>query len=738
MQIFLSFNSKDTALADSVRARLAAFEPTFQIYFSPVSLGTGLWLPKLGDQIEQADAFLLLVGTQGIGPWQEIEYFTAFDRHVNDKRFTLVPVIAAGAAAPGLPFLRALNWVEAPVITEDKTLHRLIAALKGDTVESATPLWKLVNPYRGLEAMTEDNADYFFGRERETGAVLNALAHKPDRCPILIGASGVGKSSVARAGVLSALKSMRWPGGDSTATNGWPTGLQNSRGWAWLTMRPGEAPLEALTAAIIRLWQLDAMDPDQAALPRKWAKGLTAGDNTLADLMDATQERLKKRQGEPPEHILLYVDQGEELYTRATHKVAQRFSETLAEGLSDTRLLSFTSLRADYFDRLQADAALFACHEHINVPPLDHTQLLEVVTAPPSALGVRFEDNQIEGRITNAAASEPGALPLLSYLLTDMWNGMVARGDATLRLPGQAIDIGGVLADRAEGFLKENPDQEIALRRLLTLKLAIVPPEGDPARRQTTREECTEAEWSLAARLAEYPWRLVVTGEREADGRLVAEVAHEALLRAWPRLRDWLRDERDFLIFKGEVERAERRWRDMGQADKALLTGLDLARGEESLPSRSADLSSNVISFVQRSIAVERAAKERQLRWQRRVSFAAVIAALVMAVVGAFAWVQWEAAQTQTQLAEQAAADAKAQRDRAEQALTAATRTANSVIFDLAQRFRNVLGVPASLVKDLLDRARALQEQLTASGQPRARARQLRLPDIPKSNTIGS
>jgi Novel STAND NTPase 1 len=152
--------------------------------------------------------------------------------------------------------------------------------------------------------------------------VLNVLASKPGRCPMLIGASGVGKSSVALAGVLSVLKSMRWPGADGSAAS-WPKELQGSRGWISLTMRPGEAPLEALAAAITRLWQLDAKDPDQAALPRKWAKGLSAG---VADLISATQEELKKRDGEAPERILLYVDQGEELYTRAAQKDARRFS----------------------------------------------------------------------------------------------------------------------------------------------------------------------------------------------------------------------------------------------------------------------------------------------------------------------------------------------------------------------------------------------------------------------------
>ena len=140
------------ALAEAIRAGLSRLEPDAKIFFSPVSLGNGLWVPKLADEIAAAEAFLLLIGPQGIGPWQKVEYFTAFDRHVNEKAFALVPVIAAGAQAPGLSFLRSLNWVEAPVVTEDKALHQMLAALQGETAATTTPLWKLVHPYRGLEA----------------------------------------------------------------------------------------------------------------------------------------------------------------------------------------------------------------------------------------------------------------------------------------------------------------------------------------------------------------------------------------------------------------------------------------------------------------------------------------------------------------------------------------------------------------------------------------------------------
>src|SRR5262249_53952680 len=183
--------------------------------------------------------------------------------------------------------------------------------------------------------------------------------------------------------------------------------------------------------AVTRLCELDAKAPEQAALPRKWAKGLAAGDNTLADLISATQEEFRKREGAAPERILLYIDQGEELYTRSAPQDAARFSAVLAEGLSDPRLSAIASLRSDYFGQLQADAPLFGCYEHVDVPPLGRALLREVVTAPALGLGVVFEDDQIADRMAASAATQPGALPLLSYLLTDMWSDMVARGDAT-------------------------------------------------------------------------------------------------------------------------------------------------------------------------------------------------------------------------------------------------------------------------------------------------------------------
>src|SRR5262249_20044452 len=159
------------------------------------------------------------------------------------------------------------------------------------------------------------------------------------------------------------------------------------------------------------------------------------------------------------------------------------FSAIVVQGLGDPRLRALMSLRADFFGALQNDESLFAAHRQINVPPLREVELCEVVSRPAALLSARFETDGLAADIARSTAEESakdaGALPLLSYLLDDMWTQMVGRGDGVLRLPAQAVELGGVLAERANAFLAGRPGVEDQLRRLLTLKLATVRPDGE-------------------------------------------------------------------------------------------------------------------------------------------------------------------------------------------------------------------------------------------------------------------
>src|ERR1700722_12984352 len=113
MRIFLSFNSKDLALAETLRDAIVRIEPASRVFLSSVSLGAGFWLPKIDEELKAADALLLLIGPNGVGPWQSVEYSAAFDRHVARPDFAVVPVIAAAPHAQVLPFCVPLTWAKA-------------------------------------------------------------------------------------------------------------------------------------------------------------------------------------------------------------------------------------------------------------------------------------------------------------------------------------------------------------------------------------------------------------------------------------------------------------------------------------------------------------------------------------------------------------------------------------------------------------------------------------------------
>ena len=138
------------------------------MFFAPQKpAGGGYWLPELAKEIEQATAFVLLVGEKGLGPWQVIEYYEALDKRVKANRFSGDLVLLDGQPAPGLPFLRAvaLDHHRRPGVGEG-LLAQAIGGGRGRRREPGE-LWRYTAPYRGLAAMTEADSDFFFGRGHE-------------------------------------------------------------------------------------------------------------------------------------------------------------------------------------------------------------------------------------------------------------------------------------------------------------------------------------------------------------------------------------------------------------------------------------------------------------------------------------------------------------------------------------------------------------------------------------------
>ena len=230
-----------------LEAALKRKDADASIFLAPKSLRVGgFWLPELAKEIAEATVFVLLVGASGLGPWQVIEYYEALDRRVKQQGFPVVLVLLDGQAAPGLPFLRQLHWITTPDPSSEKTVAQLMDAAGGG---GTTPgeLWRHTAPYRGLVAMTEADTDFFFGRGRETAEVIGSLAAASEKLPVLLGNSGVGKSSVAQAGVLAAFMRQAWP--EAAGNVGvWPQAFEDSRRWCVLKLKPGTEPVRALSS----------------------------------------------------------------------------------------------------------------------------------------------------------------------------------------------------------------------------------------------------------------------------------------------------------------------------------------------------------------------------------------------------------------------------------------------------------------------------------------------------------
>src|SRR5262249_4040486 len=302
----------------------------------------------------------------------------------------------------------------------------------------------------------------------------------------------------------------------------------------FLKFKPGTEPVRALVEPFLWTWQFEAVDPKRAKLQASWVGELLDGKVKLRDLLDATQARYRNELHQPePPAFLIYIDQGEELYVRAEERERRRFSEILAQGLGDSRLRAMMSLRSDFFGDLQKDEPLYAAHRQINVPPLREAQLGEVVSRPAALLSARFEPEELASDIAQRTAEESvkdaGALPLLSYLLDDMWTAMVKRGDGKLRLSEGVIEIGAVLIDRANAFFATHSDPEDKLRQIFTLKLATVREGEEPTRRWALRSEFSDKEWRLVTELADHPNRLLIMATSEAGENLCGGCTRSAL-----------------------------------------------------------------------------------------------------------------------------------------------------------------------------------------------------------------
>jgi hypothetical protein len=413
-------------------------------------------------------------------------------------------------------------------------------------------------PYRGLEPFDEQHAEFFFGRDDDIAALVDAVAAHP--LVTVAGPSGVGKSSLVRAGLIPRLR---------------------AAGYRIALLRP---------------------------VPRQ-----PVGPALSAELED----------GEPAADVVLVVDQFEELAAtapEAARELLERVGELVRAPAPIKAVLTLRSATLD--DVMAPQVAGLLSAGTVFLPPMARDQLRTAIVAPAErAPGLSFETGLID-RILDDAAAEPGQLPLVESLLTELWNRRDG-GYLTLEAYQRAGGVAGVIANHAEAVIADftDPDDESRLRRLFTA-LAAPDREGRFVRTPLSWADLAPDLRPLVQRLA--AGRLLVI-ERTAGGAEHVQLAHQALVAHWPRLRDWLTEDRDFLAWRAQLDQQRERWEATDRDDGGLLRGTALAAAREWLPARSADVSAAGQEYVRRSHARQR----REVRRWRLVT--AVLGVLVLA-----------------------------------------------------------------------------------------------------------
>ena len=449
----------------------------------------------------------------------------------------------------------------------------------------------LTNPYKGLLSFDELDADLFYGREMLTRQLLARLANNgpSGRFLAVVGPSGSGKSSLVKAGLVPALRVGAIPGSEK---------------WFIVDMIPGAHPLEELEAALLRIAVnppaslLDQLQADARGLFRAVRRALPAGEGS---------------------ELVLLIDQFEELFLLVPDReVTARFLDNLYTAVTDphSQLRVIITLRADFYDRPLLHPGLSELmQQHTEVVvPLTTDELVQAIERPASRMGVAIEPELVAALVADVK-EQPGALPLLQYTLSELFEG---RQDNRLTLSAyrRLGGIGGALERRAEMVYNGLTEGCQAVARVLFSRL-VTPGDGtEDTRRRVLRDEL------LALDIAEHKDDALPTPSAQTvidafgEARLLSfdrdpitrrptvEIAHESLLRAWPRLRGWVDADRVQLRLSQWLTQSAAEWEAAGRDNDYLLRGARLSQLAPLIEGH-VPLTAKEMEFLQASLAAQ-------------------------------------------------------------------------------------------------------------------------------------
>lgn len=464
----------------------------------------------------------------------------------------------------------------------------------------------ITNPYKGLHAFEESDAGDFFGREKlihtlverlETPTLLGVSMRaagetEPYRFLAVVGPSGSGKSSVVKAGVIPALRRGFISGSDR---------------WLITTMTPGYNPLQQLEQELLTI----ASQPfDQLAV-------------TLRANPDGLKIALPHLLHEKSE-VLLVIDQFEEVFASAVNEEERAlFLESIqrAVNYAESQLRVIITLRADFYDRPLAYAGFGKLLQRRTevVLPLTPNELADAILNPAERMGVTIE-RSLALEIAAEVTDQPGALPLLQYALTELFD---RREDEKMtRAAYQSLGgVMGALTRRAEEVYRSMQPAEQQTAKILFQRLVTLGEGTEDTRRRTLRGEVDHLAPSMGRVIDAFGQARLISFDRDSLTRApTIEVTHEAIIRQWKTLREWLNENRESIRMQQHITQAAQAWVAGNRDPGDLYRGLRLSQLREWAEDHLAELNLLEREFLHASIGQEyEEAKEKERQQLREL-----------------------------------------------------------------------------------------------------------------------
>jgi WD40 repeat protein len=585
------------------------------------------------------------VSAQRISDWRRAKNVPAQFAALSAVLHVLIPQARRARPAPvstGLYDLTHWHRLWERAVADPAGDRPAASAREEDRPAAEDPPVAGVCPYRGLASYREQDARWFFGRERSTQTLIAQLraVEKTGGLVMLVGASGAGKSSLLNAGLVPALQD----GALDEADSGPPAVLQ---------LVPGADPVKELTRRIPELASVtspepgeDAREPDTAPFTHAVHKAVSAW---------------ARRETTSSAPAVVIVDQFEETFTLCPDEAERRTFVQLLHAASTPAgpgepapVLVVLGIRADFYEQCLAHPELADAlqHRHMVLGPLTTTELREAVTGPAKAVGLELEPGLAELITREVSADGPrgthdvGVLPLLSHALLATWQRRKA-GRLTLAGYRAAGGIQGAVAATAERAWSGLDPAARTAARLLLLRLVRLGEDTQATRRRGTRRQLAQ-ESTDPGKTEESLEALVRARLVTLDAETV-EITHEALLHAWPRLRGWIDEDRGGNLLRQRLEEDGRAWEDSGRDSSLLYRGSRL--GQAHAWAKSAGdtyLTRAAVEFLAASVRLR-----RRTVWISRGAVAAlVVLAIVAAGSAVVAWQQRDDAVFEQVLAE--------------------------------------------------------------------------------------